>query len=62
MIRADRSQTGDLLINEQHHEPKNTITDLQWAADRTYFLTASKDKTAKVTWFGRTSTYADWRF
>jgi translation initiation factor 3 subunit I len=24
------------------------ITDLQWSADRTYFITASKDKTAKV--------------
>lgn len=24
------------------------VTDLQWAPDRTYFITASKDKTAKV--------------
>lgn len=24
------------------------ITDLQWSADRTYFITASKDKTAKL--------------
>ena len=24
------------------------ITDLQWSPDRTYFITASKDKTAKV--------------
>lgn len=24
------------------------ITDLQWAPDRTYFITSSKDKTAKV--------------
>jgi len=24
------------------------ITDLQWSADRTYFITSSKDKTAKV--------------
>lgn len=24
------------------------VTDLQWAQDRTYFITSSKDKTAKV--------------
>ena len=24
------------------------VTDLQWAPDRTYFITASKDKSAKV--------------
>jgi translation initiation factor 3 subunit I len=24
------------------------ITDLQWAPDRTYFITSSKDKTAKL--------------
>src|SRR6186713_1259619 len=24
------------------------ITDLQWSADRTYFITASKDKTARL--------------
>jgi WD40 repeat protein len=24
------------------------ITDLQWSSDRTYFITASKDKSAKV--------------
>jgi translation initiation factor 3 subunit I len=24
------------------------VTDLQWSSDRTYFVTASKDKTAKV--------------
>jgi translation initiation factor 3 subunit I len=28
------------------------ITDLQWAPDRTYFITASKDKTAKVSYLG----------
>lgn len=29
------------------------ITDLQWAPDRTYFITASKDKHAKVTVFDK---------
>lgn len=25
-----------------------SVTDLQWAPDRTYFITASKDKSSKV--------------
>jgi WD40 repeat protein len=30
------------------HEDGMQITDLQMSSDRTYFITASKDKTAKV--------------
>ena len=45
---SDESQSGELLINELVHEDDMQITDLQWSKDRTYFITASKDKTAKV--------------
>lgn len=41
-------QTGELNFNEQIHEYDMQINDLQMAPDRTYFLTAGKDKTAKV--------------
>jgi WD40 repeat protein len=41
-------QTGDLLQNVHAHDEGLQVTDLQWAPDRTYFITASKDKTAKV--------------
>lgn len=39
--------TGEKIYNVPgvHEGP---ITDLQWAPDRTYFVTASKDKTAKL--------------
>ncbi|KAF3007896.1 translation initiation factor eIF3 subunit [Curvularia kusanoi] len=43
------AKTGDLLSsNYDVHEPDMQITDLQWSPDRTYFITASKDKTAKL--------------
>ncbi|KAI9795592.1 MAG: translation initiation factor eIF3 subunit [Sarcosagium campestre] len=41
-------KTGETLINVQAHELDSLVTDLQWAPDRTYFITASKDKTAKI--------------
>lgn len=41
-------QTGDLIANYAIHDLNQPITDLQWSADRTYFITACKDKTAKV--------------
>jgi translation initiation factor 3 subunit I len=41
-------QTGEQLINEFYHEDGMQITDLQWSPDRSYFITASKDKTAKI--------------
>lgn len=39
--------TGEFLHREEgvHAGP---ITDMQWSPDRTYFVTASKDKTAKL--------------
>lgn len=40
--------TGDLNFNLSIHELNMPINDLQWSADRTYFITASKDKSAKV--------------
>ncbi|KAI9684506.1 MAG: translation initiation factor eIF3 subunit [Trizodia sp. TS-e1964] len=42
------SKTGEQLLNEQAHEDDLQVTDLQWSPDRTYFITASKDKTAKI--------------
>ena len=41
-------QTGELNFNEQIHEYDMQINDLQMSPDRTYFITAGKDKTAKV--------------
>jgi len=41
-------KTGEQIDNVQAHEPDMQVTDLQWAPDRTYFITASKDKTAKI--------------
>lgn len=41
-------QTGDQLENVQAHEFDHQINDLQFSPDRTYFITASKDKSAKV--------------
>lgn len=43
-----RVQTGELLDNIPIHELNMQVTDLQWSSDRTYFITASKDKTAKL--------------
>jgi len=44
------AKSGEQLENVQIHEMDGlvTIMDLQWSADRTYFITASKDKTAKL--------------
>ena len=30
------------------HELNQAVTDLQWSVDHTYFITASKDKTARL--------------
>ncbi|KAK5133533.1 translation initiation factor eIF3 subunit [Meristemomyces frigidus] len=40
------AKTGELLNEVFSHE--ESVMDLQWSADRTYFITASKDKTAKL--------------
>lgn len=42
------AKTGEPLDNVQVHELDMLITDLQWSQDRTYFITACKDKTAKL--------------
>ena len=47
-LADDEWQTGDLLLNEPAHEDGMQVTDLQMSSDRTYFITASKDKTARV--------------
>lgn len=43
-------ETGKYTSNNKIHEA--TLTDLQMSTDRTYFITASKDKSAKIveTW------------
>ncbi|KAH8887722.1 eukaryotic translation initiation factor 3 subunit I [Thozetella sp. PMI_491] len=41
-------KTGDLIYNSPIHELGALIADLQWSQDRTYLITASKDKTAKL--------------
>ncbi|KAH8175730.1 WD domain, g-beta repeat domain-containing protein [Sarocladium implicatum] len=41
-------KTGDLLHVTNPHELDNSIVDLQWSPDRTYFITACRDKTAKL--------------
>jgi translation initiation factor 3 subunit I len=42
------AKTGELIDNVPIHELGQPIVDIQWSPDRTYFITASKDKTAKV--------------
>lgn len=42
------AKTGEQLDNLQIHDVDTTIMDLQWSPDRTYFITASKDKTSKL--------------
>jgi len=37
-----------MVHKAQEHQAGSPVTDLQFAPDRTYFITASKDKTAKV--------------
>lgn len=41
-------KSGEQYDNVQVHDVDTAITDLQWSADRTYFITAGKDKSAKV--------------
>ncbi|KAG8529439.1 translation initiation factor eIF3 subunit [Bacidia gigantensis] len=42
------AKNGELLDNFAAHTPDSTIQDLQMSPDRTYFITAGKDKTAKL--------------
>jgi translation initiation factor 3 subunit I len=42
------AKTGELIQASPAHEVGMQITDIQMASDRTYFVTASKDKSAKL--------------
>jgi translation initiation factor 3 subunit I len=42
------AKTGEQLENYPVHELGYTISDLQWSPDRTYFITACRDKTSKL--------------
>lgn len=42
------AKTGEEVAHTFPHEENMQVTDLQWSSDRTYFITASKDKTAKL--------------
>ncbi|EPS44700.1 hypothetical protein H072_1309 [Dactylellina haptotyla CBS 200.50] len=42
------SKTGEQLLNVQVHEKGPLVMDMQMSPDRTYFITASKDKTSKI--------------
>ena len=41
-------QSGRMIKSVQGHQKGMLVTDLQFSPDRTYFITASKDKSAKV--------------
>lgn len=47
-VRQYDGKSGALLLDVQAHDPGMLITDIQMSSDRTYFITASKDKSAKV--------------
>jgi len=42
------AKTGEEYERAYPHEDGMMVTDLQWSSDRTYFVTSSKDKTAKL--------------
>ncbi|KAF2719697.1 WD40 repeat-like protein [Polychaeton citri CBS 116435] len=42
------AKTGELIYTKDSHEEGMAVTDIQWSADRTYFITSSKDKSAKL--------------
>ena len=44
--KTTTKQSGECISTNKVHEL--TLTDLQMSADRTYFITASKDKSAKI--------------
>ena len=41
------AKTGDELASNEHAH-RDVVTDLQLSPDRSYFITSSKDKTARV--------------
>ncbi|KIW11246.1 eukaryotic translation initiation factor 3 subunit I [Exophiala spinifera] len=42
------AKTGENLMSVEAHEYDTAINDLQFSPDRTYFITAGKDKTARI--------------
>lgn len=50
------SKSGEQLMNVEVHEFDTSINDVQFSPDRTYFITAGKDKTAKVCFVPSTKT------
>ena len=42
------AKTGDYNMSMQAHEEDTSINDIQFSPDRTYFITAGRDKTAKI--------------
>lgn len=42
------SKSGEILMNVEVHEFDTQINDVQFSTDRTYFITAGKDKSAKI--------------
>ena len=45
------AKTGEEVVLNQHAH-REIVTDIQMAPDRSYFITSSKDKSAKVCWDG----------
>ena len=43
-------KSGQMIKSVQGHQKGMVVTDLQFSPDKTYFITASKDKSAKVTY------------
>lgn len=42
------AKSGEELKTVYSHEDGMVVSDLQWSSDRTYFITSSKDKSAKL--------------
>ncbi|KAI5811649.1 WD40-repeat-containing domain protein [Peziza echinospora] len=47
-VKQYDGKSGEFIKAEQAHEEDSLITDMQMSQDRTYFITACKDKTAKI--------------
>jgi hypothetical protein len=48
MHSNDPEQSGEMLLDAEVHDDGYQVNDLQMSQDRTYFITAGKDKQAKV--------------
>lgn len=58
MVSQYDAKSGELLDSFPAHEDGMQVTDIQMAPDRTYFITASKDKHAKVSPSSSSSAHA----